>query len=584
MKVRHQGLRLLLFAALSSACIGSITSPEGPGPSVQMPTTMPQSGVGGGAVAAGAGGSASGSGGTMMAGAGGAPGAGGSSQPVTPGAPPEATVRRLTKIQLANTVQAALGVTSTSLARIGADVRGSHGFENSVQGTAFTFDDAKAYLDFVEEVSFERIVPATVAGCALTAAAGEQCVRTFLETKAVKLLRRPLTMPEVTTWAALYTSSSRAPSTPEQGFRILISHLLFSPHFQYRTEFGGMGATGSAPVALTGFERASALSYLLWNSIPDDELFTAARTGALADPVQVKAQVARMLRSPQAQRFADLFTRGYLVLLDPSKDPALFPTFTPAVSRALVEQTTLWARQFLLSPSGTFAQLLTNSQVMATSATARWYGVSPMGLNDVPRLVNADPMTRAGFLTQPAVVASRTHADRTSPVLYGEYVASHLLCVHLGAPPLDAIQVDAALPANSTQRERSAARMANINCSGCHSILDPLGLPFEGYDPTGALSTAPMLDLSTVVAGSEDVDGPVAGPVDLSRKLSSSESVHSCFAKQMFRYVNGRYEKQDELPSIRQTGQQFFRASQGNIEQLVGALVQQDAFLIRARP
>jgi hypothetical protein len=575
----------LLFVGVLASCDAMLPS-SGPGGMQSGPggagavVTGPGAQGGAGTVTSGSGGAA-GNGG--VANNGGALGGGGSSQPPAAAAPPPATVRRLTKLQLTNTVQAVFGVSSASLGRLSADVRGSHGYENSVQGTSFSFDDAKAYFAFVEEMAFERLVPATVAGCALTTAAGEQCTRSYLEGRATKLMRRPLTAPEVTAALQVYTTVLRASGSPEQAFRTVISHLLLSPHFQYRTEIGGLGATGTAPVSLTPYEMASGLSYLLWNSCPDDQLLAAAQSGALVTPSHVAGQVSRMLRDPQAQRFADTFSNGYLVLIEAPKDATAFPTYNATIGKALIDQTNQWMRQFILSPTGTFGEMLTNNQVMATAATARWYGVGTTGLTDVPRLVPADIQTRAGFLTQPAFIASRTHSARTSPVHTGEFIANNLLCIHLGAPPLNAAAVDAALPANATQRQRSAARIANPNCTGCHSIMDPLGLPFEAYDPTGAHSTSPGLDLSSTVVGSQDADGPISGPVDLSRKLSTSQTVHTCFAKHMFRYINGRYEKPEEEPTIQHSGQQFFGA-QGKIEQLILSLVQNETFLKRSRP
>ena len=55
------------------------------------------------------------------------------------------------------------------------------------------------------------------------------------------------------------------------------------------------------PVPLTGFEQASRLSYFLWDTMPDAELFRAADDWAAAACCGIAAQARRMLDDARAR-------------------------------------------------------------------------------------------------------------------------------------------------------------------------------------------------------------------------------------------------------------------------------------------
>ena len=72
------------------------------------------------------------------------------------------------------------------------------------------------------------------------------------------------------------------------------------------------GAAG--PRDLDGYELASRLSYFIWSSTPDQELYSAAASGTLADSGALSAQVTRLLADGKAAALAERFGSQWLNL------------------------------------------------------------------------------------------------------------------------------------------------------------------------------------------------------------------------------------------------------------------------------
>src|SRR5262249_47796760 len=121
----------------------------------------------------------------------------------------------------------------------------------------------------------------------------------------------------------------------EAGIRTVFEILLEAPEFLYRVEVGN-GTNETSPPAgsieLTPWERASRLSYLLWESTPDNELLQAAGSGQLETKDDVRKQAERMLDDPRARAMTTHFYEQWLELdkLDfLEKDRTAYPQFDP---------------------------------------------------------------------------------------------------------------------------------------------------------------------------------------------------------------------------------------------------------------
>jgi len=105
--------------------------------------------------------------------------------------------------------------------------------------------------------------------------------------------------------------------------------MVLSPQFTYRVEQG-------VPVAGAAYERpghwdmASRLSYLLWGTMPDAQLFAAAEAGKLGTRAEVGAQAKRLLEDPRAEAMVTNFAGQWLQLrevADAAKDDTLYPAW-----------------------------------------------------------------------------------------------------------------------------------------------------------------------------------------------------------------------------------------------------------------
>jgi hypothetical protein len=132
------------------------------------------------------------------------------------------------------------------------------------------------------------------------AAGGATCAAQILQVFAERAWRRPVTPDEVAPFAALLAQSA----TPDEGLRLAMQMVLSSAHFMFRVERDANPADFT-PHALTDHEIATRLSYLLWNTLPDDTLLSAAAAGGLQADAGLSAELERMLTDAKADAFID---------------------------------------------------------------------------------------------------------------------------------------------------------------------------------------------------------------------------------------------------------------------------------------
>ena len=85
--------------------------------------------------------------------------------------------------------------------------------------------------------------------------------------------------------------------TFEEAMRLPLVAILINPKFLYRSQHDEESKT---QWPLDQFELASRLSYFLWSSMPDEELWGLADQGKLREPDILRAQVLRMLADPKS--------------------------------------------------------------------------------------------------------------------------------------------------------------------------------------------------------------------------------------------------------------------------------------------
>lgn len=426
----------------------------------------------------------------------------------------------------------------------------------------------------------------SVVSCDPSGGKAAACALDFVRSFGQRVFRRPLTAAEQTRYQTLILS---VPSF-DTGVTLAISALLQSPHFLYRSELGEPQPDGT--FRLTGYEVASALSYLFWGTMPDAALFDAAARGDLGSDSGIEAQARRMLSDPRTRDTLGLFAQQWLGIervrtIDKRLDQ--FPSWNDPLRQALLDETARFFAHVAFESSGQLRELFTADYTFMNEPLARLYGVSGISgtaLQKVP-YSRATGTPRAGILGHGSVLASYAHSDQTSPIRRGLFVRRSLLCQELPNPPPNAGGVPA-VDANATTRERFRQHTQNAFCKGCHQFIDDVGFGFERFDPIGAPrdsergmpidSTGDMNDLEGL-GGNQHA--PYSSLPELAGRLATADSAQSCFVRQYLRFARGQGEDVAvdlcTLSRLRQT----FRQQDGRIPELMIALVKLREFVNR---
>ncbi|MDP3498901.1 MAG: DUF1592 domain-containing protein [Myxococcales bacterium] len=500
------------------------------------------------------------------------------------------TVRRLTRWEYDNTVRDLVGVTTNPSAEFSAEEE-ALGFTNNSASLTTTPSLVEKQLAAAEAIA------TTVSGrlsslrwytCNPASETENVCAVRFIDSFGQRAYRRPLTEPER---AALFTlfqqgraaggvdATGQAASGFLAGIQLVITGALLSPDFLYRMEASG------TPGPVTDLELASRLSFLLWGSMPDDTLLTAAVTLQLHTPEQLATQAERMLRDDKARAVVKEFHKQWLDfdrVHNAGKARSVFPEWSATIADLMEAETGDFIVRTVFDGEGTWDALMTSSSSYLTSPLAQFYGVPFPSGSGVQR-VTFDARRRAGLLTQGSLLSINAHSDQTSPVHRGMLVRQTFLCEVLPAPPANvSIEVPAPTP-GSTARERFAQHSSDAACTGCHQLMDPLGFGFENYDGVGRwrdLESGKPIDSSGMLFGT-DAHGPYQGPVELAQKLASSTQARGCYVKQWFRFAYGRGEVAADACTMERLNAGF-QSSGRDVKALLTSLTQTDAFRTRA--
>jgi hypothetical protein len=459
------------------------------------------------------------------------------------------------------------------------------GFDN--KGSAFDVgntlwgDYQRAAEAVAELVTSDPAIVAAIApadtGQGLEARATE-----FVQSFGLRAWRRPLTEAEVATMVSIFLDATADydidPFTA--GVHLTVQAMLQSPYFIYRVVDGEPEDDGR--VRLDGFERASRLSYSLWNTMPDDDLFAAAQAGELDEPEGVLAQAERMLDDERAQLMVEDFHHQLFKMdkyLDQHRDAGLYPSFDPAVGTAMQAEAKAFIRSIVFERNEGYADLLTATHSWANADIAAIYGLQgDFGSELQP--VELDPAQRSGLLTRSGFLMSLSHAVDPDPIHRGVFVSFELLC-NLQPPIPDNVTSVEPDP-TKTNRERVTDHTGAGTCgAGCHdSLINPAGFAFENYDAIGAWRT--MDNGKPVDAAAEFFfDGELhayENAIELSQLLADSPQAHACYAKHLLEYTYARIPHETDEESLEALGAASV-AGDLSIRGVITELVTSDDFL-----
>ncbi|NUO54195.1 MAG: DUF1592 domain-containing protein, partial [Polyangiaceae bacterium] len=406
-----------------------------------------------------------------------------------------------------------------------------------------------------------------------------------------RAFRRPLSAEETARYRGLFDTAIADPDmgTFEIGIQLVLQAMLQSSQFLYRPEFGEADPIDVDVVRLTHWEMASKLSYMIWNTMPDDTLFAAAEANQLGTKEEIAAQARRMLADDRAKDAIRNFHRQWLRLVQLetiSKDTTVYPSYSDALRPMWKEEVERFIEYVVLEDDAKLSTLLTAPYTFVNSDLATFYGedvVGPAPSGAAFEKVSLDPTHRAGLMTQGALMAVHAEGNQSSPVFRGKFVREQLLCQTLPLPPANLVIEPPELDPSKTTREQFEEIGANPDCASCHALMNPIGFGFENFDGVGLwrdTQNGKPIDPTGTISATESLDGDFAGPVDLASKLSQSSEVASCVTSQWFRFAYNRTVTADDACNL-DVVNQAFAASGYDIRELIVALTQTETFLHR---
>lgn len=469
----------------------------------------------------------------------------------------------------------------------------------SDQATGFSTDpgrnvvsegSAEQIMNAAEETA-EALIPSLAAllPCSAQASPAEPCASSFIQTYGRRAFRRPLTAQERDNLLGVYRLGRTNNGDFADGIAAVTTALLQMPDVLYIPEAGRLDANNLR--ALDDFEIASRLSFLYWDSAPDEALLSAAERGELRTRNQVEAQARRLLASDRAVPAIMRFVREWIHIGVLAQGDRSNPEFDQRLATA-IQQGFERSITAAIREQKTLRELLTSAEVFVNQRLASFYGLPPSTSNSDAQWVRAtlDPSHYAGLATMPAVLAGLSHDSDPSYVYRGVFVLQRLSCQGLGQPPGNAQSVFDMLPLAPTASasERSEAVRRRGDCVGCHNRIDPVGLAFDRFDELGRLRARDRYD--NPVAGPGEVlfssSAPLVfdGPAALMRSVAASGLCEPCLSRQWLRFTFGRMESSEDacaLQSLTDRLDPARGAADASLLSMMVAMSTTDAFFYR---
>ncbi len=467
-------------------------------------------------------------------------------EPDPTGAPPD--IRRLTENQYRNIIADIFGGAIVVGGRFDTPVRTDGllavGARNATvtPGGLTQFDEmARSIAEQVTSEPNRRfLIPCQVAD---NAAYDDACARQFIERFGRLLFRRPLSDAESATRVGLVRETTAALGSFTEALSSGLASLLVSPQFLFIAD--GLEADPQKPSSyrLDGFSIASRLSFLLWNTAPDDALLRAAESGALHTQTGLEQQVERLMASPRLTAgvrafFSDMLGFSEFDFLE--KDSIIYPAFGVAAARDAKEQTLRTIADHILQQDRDYRDLFTTRRTFMTRTLGLVYRLQIQAPKGVWQPYEFPPDSpRMGIQGHLSFLALNSHPGRSSPTLRGVAIREMLLCQKVPAPPPDVDFSGFNDPdsPNKTARQRLSAHSTDPACAGCHRITDPIGLALENFDGAGQFRLTEEgvpIDSSGVLDGIGFDDWNGVGTA-----LRGNPAVPACLVNRLYAYASG---------------------------------------------
>lgn len=367
-------------------------------------------------------------------------------------------------------------------------LEGGHDGGARVPETVDTSDLPKLLLDYIEIEGplYEQWPPKSHEALFFRESDAEptaEYIRAMFTRFLPRAFRRPVQPGEVEPFVKLVQQELDSGQTFPDAMRVGLTAVLCTPKFLYLAE----PSPGPAQ-PLNDYEIANRLSYFLWSSMPDAELFRLAREQKLRDPDVIAQQVDRMLADPRAEGLVDGFARQWLhvdTFRNFRPDARQYQDYDDALGEAMEGETLAFFRE-ILKHDLSVLNFIDSDFTMVNQRLARHYGIDGIEGDEFRRVPLPAEAQRGGLLMQAGVLMAGSDGDRTKPVSRGVYVREVLFNDPPDPPPPNVGEIEPNIEGkNLTVRERLIQHQQIQSCAACHRTIDPYGLALENYDVIG---------------------------------------------------------------------------------------------------
>lgn len=466
------------------------------------------------------------------------------------------TLRRLNRNEYHYTVRELFGVNFNPSKDFPADGAGGEGFDNMADALFSTPTLLEKYLGAAKKVVDAVYADPTLKKRVIFKSPdaendSKSTAEQVLSYHATRAYRRRTNGEDLAPLLNAFAKGQKAGLNFEQALRAPLTALLINPRFLFRAEHD---EPGKDEWPLNDFEIASRLSYFLWSSMPDRELFKLADEGLLRNPRVLREQTLRMIADPKFENFARHFAGRWLefdkMIDQVEPDPKRFPSFTPELRRSMYYESVEFFTH-LIRKNRPVTELIDSDYTFANATLARHYRLKETVTGNELRKVKLHDQNRGGVLGMGSILTATSLPLRTSPVHRGVWILDAMLGDPAPPPPPDAgeLPADDTKAAGLTFRQQLDLHRKAKQCASCHARIDPLGFGLENFDAIGRWRTkdanGKAIDSSATLPG----DITFSTPKELKQLLLAGKDKFAAnMTRKLISYATGRgLEYYDEV-------------------------------------
>ncbi|MES2624504.1 MAG: DUF1592 domain-containing protein [Pseudomonadota bacterium] len=389
-----------------------------------------------------------------------------------------------------------------------------------------------------------------------SAAEESSCAREILTKLATSAYRHPLDAQaaEINSLMGFYEQGKQKGDF-ETGIQYALARLLIDPRFLYQAEEEPEGLAAGTVYHISDVELATRLAFFLWSSIPDQQLLDLAGEGRLSDPAILQTQVNRMLEDSRSHALVENFAGQWLRLRELDAALPQDPAFNASLREAFKTETELLFMD-LIHDDRSVLHLLSTDYTYLNEELANHYGIEGVRGDYMRRVTLPEDSPRRGILGHGSILTATSVANRTSPVIRGEWIVENILGAEVPVPP-PGVETDLTKDTAAdgrvahTLRERLEMHLVDPTCAACHQVMDPVGFALENFDLVGRWRESengyPLNTTSQLVDGT-----PINNPVDMRLALlERGDAVATSMTAKLLSYALGRIVEPYDMPAVR---------------------------------